>query len=82
LPGVYWFILILGAVTSVALSVFISTRNPRAHGLMAVAAAVLICTSLWLILEIDYPLSGDTAFRPDAFEHALYVVTSLQNGQL
>jgi hypothetical protein len=82
LPGLYWFILVLGAVISIALSVLIFTKTPRAHGLMAVAAAVLICTSLWLILEIDYPLSGDTAFRPDAFERALYVLTTLQSGQL
>ena len=82
LPAVYWFILISGAVISIGLSVFISTKTPRAHRLMAVAAAVLICTSLWLVLVLDYPLSGDTAFRPDAFERALYVISTLQNGQI
>lgn len=82
LPGIYWLILILGGVIAIALSVLVSSRSPRAHGLMAVAAAVLICTSLWLILEIDYPLSGDTAFQPDAFQRVLYVISTLQSGQL
>jgi hypothetical protein len=82
LPGVFWFILLLGAIISIGLSVLISNRSPRTHGVMAVVAAVRICASLWLILEVDYPLSGDTAFRPDAFERALYVISTLQSGQL
>jgi hypothetical protein len=82
LPDVFWFTLILGGVFAISLSVFYFTEIPRAHGLMAVAAAIVICTSLWLILIIDYPLSGDTAVKPDAFERALYVLSTIQSGQL
>jgi hypothetical protein len=81
LPGVFWFTLIIGAVLAIALSVFFFTETPRAHGMMAVAAAVLFCGGLWLILEVDYPLSG-IAVKPDAFELVLHVLDSLQSGQI
>jgi hypothetical protein len=82
LPDIFWFILLVGAVLAIVLSVLFFTETPRAHGLMAVAAAVIVCTSIWLILELDFPLSGDTAFKPDAFERALYVISTIQNGQV
>jgi hypothetical protein len=81
LPDVFWFTLIVGAVSAIGLSVFFFTETPRAHGLMAVAAAVVICTSLWLILELDYPLSGDTAFGPAAFNRVLVIIGDVQSGQ-
>jgi hypothetical protein len=81
LPDVFWFILIIGAVLAIALSVFFFTETPRAHGLMAVAAAVLFCGGLWLILEVDYPLSG-ISVKPDAFELVLHVLDTLQSGQI
>jgi hypothetical protein len=81
LPTAFWVVLIIGAVLSIALSVFFFTETPRAHGLMAVAAAVLICGSLWLILEVDRPFSG-ISVQPDAFERALTNITAIQSGQL
>jgi hypothetical protein len=81
LPGVFWFVLILGAVLSIGLCVVFFTETPGAHGLMAVAAAVLFCGGLWLILEVDYPLSG-ISVKPDAFELVIHVLDTLQNGQL
>jgi hypothetical protein len=81
LPGVFWFVLILGAVLSIGLCVVFFTETPRAHGLMAVAVAVLFCGGLWLILEVDYPLSG-ISVKPDAFELAVHVLDTLQNGQM
>jgi hypothetical protein len=82
LPGVFWFTLIIGAVFAIGLSVFFFSESPRAHGLMAVAAAVVICTSLWIILELDYPLSGDTAFAPAAFQRVLYNISVIESGQI
>jgi hypothetical protein len=82
LPSVFWVALLIGAVVAMGLSVFFYTETPRAHGLMAVAAAMLICASLWLIMEIDYPLSSDFGPRPDAFEQALTNITAIQSGQL
>jgi hypothetical protein len=82
LPDIFWFTLIIGAVFAIGLSVFFFTETPRAHGLMAVAAAVVICGSLWLILEVDYPYSGDLAPRPDAYELTLNTISTIQSGQL
>jgi hypothetical protein len=42
----------------------------------------VICASLWLIMELDYPLSGDLGPRPDAFEQALNNISMLQSGHL
>jgi hypothetical protein len=82
LPAIFWLTLLLGAVLSIALSVFFFTETPQAHGLMAVAAAVVICASLWLIMALDYPLSGDLSLRPEAFEQALNNISMLQSGHL
>jgi hypothetical protein len=81
LPGLFWFVLIVGALLVIGLSVFFFTEIPRAHGLMAVAASVLILGSLCLILLLDYPFSG-IKIQPDAFERALYNINSIQTGQL
>jgi hypothetical protein len=81
LPSVFWFTLIIGAVISIALSVLFFTETPSAHGLMAVAAAALFCGGLWLILEVDYPLSG-ISVKPDAFELVVHILDTLRNGQM
>jgi hypothetical protein len=82
LPDVFWTILFLGAGISIALSVFFLSEVPLAHGLMAVASAVIICTGIWLVVELDYPLSGDIYVKPDAFEHVVSVINAIQSGQL
>jgi hypothetical protein len=82
LPAAFWFILLLGAGSAIALAVVFFSETPRAHAFMAVAAAAVICTSLWLILELDYPLSGDLAFGPAAFDRALNTIGSIQAGQM
>jgi hypothetical protein len=80
IPNAYWFILIVGAVIAIGLSVMFSTETPRAHGLMAVTVAVVIFSCFMLVGELDYPLSGDTAFGPAAFQRALYNINSIQTG--
>jgi hypothetical protein len=82
LPAVFWVTLLVGAVCAITLSVVFFSETPRAHGLMAVATAAVICTSLWLILGLDYPLCGDLAFGPAAFERALNTIGSIQAGQM
>jgi hypothetical protein len=82
LPAVFWIILLLGAGSAIALAVFFFSEAPRAHALMAMAATAVICASLWLILELDYPLSSDLAFGPAAFDRALNTIGTIQTGQM
>jgi hypothetical protein len=80
LPAVFWFILLLGAGSAAALAVVFFSETTGAHAFMAVAAGAVICAGLWLILELDYPLSSDLAFGPAAFDRALNTIGSIQAG--
>lgn len=57
-PGVIWFVLVLGAVLTIAFTLFFGTENVITQSLMTGVLAALIFSALLVIIAIDRPFSG------------------------
>lgn len=71
LPGPLWGVLLAGAVITVGFTYFFGVRNLRAHTLMVAALAAIIGLTLFLILSLDLPFSGDFSVRPTSMQRAV-----------
>ena len=64
-PGVIWFVLLLGALVTVAFTFFFGTPNIRAQMWMTGALSLLICSCLLIIVAIDRPFAGIIRLDPE-----------------
>ena len=66
-PLVLWFILIVGAVTTVSFSLLFGADSFVAHLLMASSLSVIIALTLYTILLFDFPFTGGVSIGPETF---------------
>ena len=66
-----WWVVILGAATSIALTWFFSVESVRRHLLLTGIYAALIGLLIFLIAALDNPYRGEFSVGPDAFELVL-----------
>jgi hypothetical protein len=71
LPAALWGVLIGGAVITIGFTYFFGVSNLRAHALMVSALAAMISLTLFLVLSLDLPYSGDLSVGPTAMRHAV-----------
>ncbi|MBV9410263.1 MAG: DUF4239 domain-containing protein [Acidimicrobiia bacterium] len=71
LPGPLWGVLLAGGVITVGFTYFFGVRNLRAHTLMVAALAAMIGLTLFLILSLDLPFSGDFSIKPTSMQRAV-----------
>jgi Protein of unknown function (DUF4239) len=71
LPTVLWGVLIGGAIITIGFTYFFGVSNLWAHALMVAALSAIISLTLFLVLSLDLPFSGDLAVRPTAMSHAV-----------
>lgn len=71
LPGQLWWVLLAGGVITIGFTYFFGVRSLGAQTLMVSALAGMISLTLFLILSLDLPFSGDLAVRPSAMRHAI-----------
>ena len=64
-PGVVWFVLIVGAFVTIAFTFFFGTANIRAQVWMTGALSMLICSCLLIIVAIDRPFAGMVKLEPE-----------------
>jgi hypothetical protein len=70
-PGVVWIVLFGGGVLTIGFTLFFGTANIRAQSLMTGALCALICSALFIIVEIDRPFSGSVKVGPEALSMVL-----------
>lgn len=63
-PGVVWFVLLLGAFVTIAFTFFFGTPNIRAQVWMTGALSLLIFSCLLIIVAIDRPFAGIIRLDP------------------
>ena len=68
---VLWFVLLAGAITTIAFTFFFGSDNPKAQILMTTLLATLIALILYLIIMFDFPFTGDVSITSAAFQHVL-----------
>jgi hypothetical protein len=69
-PGVLWGTLIIGAVGTLAFTLFFGTVNVRAQAMMTGILSVLLFSGLLIVVSFDHPFSGSVRVKPGAF-HAV-----------
>lgn len=70
-PTVLWAVLLGGAIITVGFTFFFGTENLAAQACMTGALAVLIFSSMVVIVAIDHPFAGAVKVHPDALIEVL-----------
>lgn len=71
LPVTIWWVVILGAAASIALTWLFSVENAKRHAFLTGIYSGLIGLLIFLIAALDNPYRGEFSVGPDAFELVL-----------
>jgi hypothetical protein len=71
LPGPLWAVLLVGGVLTMGFTYFFGLESATSQATMLSTLAVLISLSLFVILTLDLPFTGDVAIRPTALKNEL-----------
>jgi hypothetical protein len=78
LPRIFWPILAMGAVMTTVLGLLLHLHNGKVRVLTVALLAGTMALCLWLIVELNYPFTGEVSVAAAPFyEHAIYVIKSL-----
>ena len=68
LPGVLWFIIIVGALINLSLSFLFRIEDGWFQGIQVMFLAVFIGLVIFLIFAFDRPFRGELGLRPDSYQ--------------
>jgi hypothetical protein len=71
LPTILWVVLIVGGVITVGFTYLFGSENTVVHTLMVAALAMIISLTLFTVVALDHPFSGDIRIHSAAFEQVL-----------
>ncbi len=74
LPGIFWGALIAGVIIAITFSVLFGAENFYLHALLASMLAVILATTFFLIIELDYPFTGQLSAKPTSYEKMLQTI--------
>ena len=68
LPGVLWFIIVVGAFINLSLSFFFRIEDAWFQGIQVIFLATFIGLVIFLIFTFDRPFRGELGLRPDSYQ--------------
>ena len=68
LPGMFWAIVIFGAVISLTSAFFFPIVDPRVHAVQVGLLAVFIGPVIFVIVALDRPYRGDLGIPPSSYQ--------------
>ena len=71
LNGILYFILVAGGLITISFTMFFGTENLRPQLLMTSMLTTLIALTLFTIMSLDFPFTGDISIKPDVFKTVL-----------
>ena len=71
-----YFVLISGSFITIAFTMLFGTENIIPHLIMTSLLAAMIAISLFTVMAMDYPFTGDICIKPDVF---ISMLSSLMN---
>lgn len=71
LPPLIWGALIFGSLVTILFSVFFGAEKLWLHSVLASMFAVIIATTYFLIIELDYPFMGGISVEPSSYNMLL-----------
>ena len=76
LPDMFWVAIIIGAIIAISYSVLLGAEKLWLHALLTSMLAIIIATTIFLILELDYPFIGELSAKPLSYIKILEVNNS------
>jgi hypothetical protein len=67
MPLALWWVIGVGALTTVALSYVFASKFPKVQGIMTTLVATAIALNIWLLNAYSRPYSGELALSPSMF---------------
>ena len=68
---VLWFVLVVGAVTTITFTFFFGSDKFLTHAIMASVLSVVIALILLTILSFDFPFTGSVRIEPKMFQQVI-----------
>jgi hypothetical protein len=68
LPGVLWFVIVIGALVSISSTFFFQVEDARLQRIQVVLLAVFIGLLIFIIFALDRPFRGDLGLQPDPYQ--------------
>lgn len=68
---ILYFVLIVGSFITIAFTMLFGTENLVPHMVMVSLLAALIAITLFTVIAMDYPFTGDISITPDVFKNIL-----------
>ena len=68
---ILYFVLIAGSFITIAFTMFFGTENIIPHLIMVALLAAMIAITLFTVIAMDYPFTGDISITPDVFINML-----------
>jgi hypothetical protein len=68
MPVALWWVIGVGALTTLALSYVFASKFPKVQGIMTTLVATAIALNIWLLSAYTRPYSGELALQPSMFE--------------
>ena len=68
LPGVFWWLLLPGAMGCIVLCLFFQLENARFQQALLIALAGFLSMVLFVIIALDRPLRGEMSIGADSYE--------------
>lgn len=68
---ILYFVLIVGSFITIAFTMLFGTENLIPHLIMVSLLAGIIAITLFTVIVMDYPFTGDVRITPDVFTHIL-----------
>ena len=68
LPGVLWFVIVIGALVSLSSTFFFQVEDARLQRIQVVLLALFIGLLIFIIFALDRPFRGDLGLQPDAYQ--------------
>jgi hypothetical protein len=76
LHPILYFVLIAGSFITIAFTMLFGTENIIPHLIMVSLLAALIAITLFTVMAMDYPFTGDISITPDVFKNILSTLMS------
>jgi hypothetical protein len=68
LPGVLWFVIVIGALVSLSSTFFFQVEDARLQRIQVVLLALFIGLIIFIIFALDRPFRGDLGLQPDPYQ--------------
>jgi len=68
LPGVLWWVIIVGAIVSLSSTFFFQVEDARLQRIQVILLAIFIGLLIFMIFALDRPFRGELGVRPDPYQ--------------